>query len=108
MDLLFYILAILFSLVIVTNIFSSEVTKDKKIKYTLYLVSIITASMVLSYITNKNTVIVKTEVHDVIELKANNVDMCFSEPKTITETKTTYASWSFKSNKDTFNIKDQQ
>jgi hypothetical protein len=107
MDLLFYLLAIFFSLVIIVNIFSKKVTKERKIQYTLYLVAIIITYGTLSYIAHKSTVITKIEIHDVTTLKENNVEMSFSEPKTIVETKTEYATWSFKINKNTFNIKDQ-
>jgi cell division protein FtsL len=108
MDLLFYLLAIFFSLVIIVNIFSKKVTKKQKIKYTLYLVVIIITSIALLYATHNRTIVTETEIHDVITLKENDIDMSFSKPKTIVETKITYANWSFKSNKDTFSIKDQQ
>jgi hypothetical protein len=107
MDLLFYLLAIFFSLVIIVNIFSKKVTKERKIQYSFILVAIIIAYVALLYTTHKSTVVTKIEIHDVTTLKENNVEMNFSEPKTIVETKITYANWSFKSNKDTFDIKDQ-
>jgi hypothetical protein len=107
MDLLFYLLAIFSSLVIIVNIFSKKVTKERKIQYSFILIAIVIAYVALSYISHKSTVITKIEIHDVITLKENNIEMSFSEPKTIVETKTEYATWSFKINRNTFDIKDQ-
>jgi cell division protein FtsL len=107
MDLLFYLLAIFFSLIIIVNIFSNKVTKERKIQYTLYLVAIIIVSIALLYATHKSTVITKIEIHDVTTLKENNIEMSFNEPKTIIETRTEYPTLSFKINTNTFDIKDQ-
>jgi hypothetical protein len=107
MDLLFYLLAILSSLVIIVNIFSKKVTKERKIKYSFILIAIVIAYVALSYTTHKSTVVTKIEIHDVTTLKENNVEMSFNEPKTIVETKTEYPTWSFNINRNIFDIKDQ-